>query len=97
MLLTAKGLDPESPGIILYDVNTTKQTILFTMAAVEGATPKLGDKVRLSFASCIVAMLLIIASYLKVNGTEYHLLPLKSIFRWQLNCSPLRFWQFSTM
>ena len=47
VLLTAKGLDPESPGIILYDVNTTKQTILFTMAAVEGTAPKLGDKVSL--------------------------------------------------
>ena len=45
LLLTAKGLDPESPGIILYDVNTTKQTILFTAAAVEGPPPKLGDKV----------------------------------------------------
>lgn len=42
----SKGLDPESPGIILYDVNTTKQTILFTMAAVDGAAPKLGDKVE---------------------------------------------------
>lgn len=42
----SKGLDPESPGIILYDVNTTKQTILFTMVAVEGTTPKLGDKVE---------------------------------------------------
>jgi len=44
-LLTAKGLDPDSPGIILYDVNATKQTILFTMASVEGSAPKLGDKV----------------------------------------------------
>ena len=45
ILLTAKGLDPESPGIILYDVNNTKQTILFTMAVVDGTAPKLGDKV----------------------------------------------------
>jgi len=55
-LLTAKGLDPESPGIILYDVNTTKQTILFTMVAVEGTTPKLGDKVDflfLLYCSCL--------------------------------------------
>lgn len=42
----AKGLDPESPGIILYDVSTTKQTILFTMSAVDGAAPRLGDRVR---------------------------------------------------
>jgi len=48
ILLTAKGLDPESPGIILYDVNNTKQTILFTVAAVDGTTPKLGDKVTSS-------------------------------------------------
>jgi len=60
ILPTAKGLDPESPGIILYDVNTTKQTILFTMASVDGAAPKLGDKVAfhsllLDF-SCIVIL-----------------------------------------
>jgi len=49
-LLTAKGLDPESPGIILYDVNNTKQTILFTMASVDGTAPKLGDKVPYGFS-----------------------------------------------
>lgn len=56
-MLAAKGLDPESPGIILYDVNTTKQTILFTMSAVDGAAPKLGDKVTfhsLLDCSCVI-------------------------------------------
>jgi len=38
-LLTAKGLDPDIPGIILYDANATKQTILFTMASVDGNAP----------------------------------------------------------
>jgi len=57
VLLTAKGLDPESPGIILYDVNTTKQTILFTMAAVEGTAPKLGDKV--AFLCSLLLLLLL--------------------------------------
>jgi len=56
-LCAAKGLDPESPGIILYDVNTTKQTILFTMSAVDGAAPKLGDKVAFQSLldySCVI-------------------------------------------
>ena len=56
-LLTAKGLDPESPGIILYDVNNTKQTILFTMASVDGTVPKLGDKVPYRFSSLIMFLL----------------------------------------
>lgn len=47
-----KGLDPESPGIILYDVNHTKQTILFTLAAIEGSSPKLGERVDFNICEC---------------------------------------------
>ena len=43
-----KGLDPDSPGIILYDVNDTKQTILFTLAAIDGSPPKLGERVSVN-------------------------------------------------
>jgi len=63
MLFAAKGLDPESPGIILYDVNTTKQTILFTLTAVDGTAPKLGDKVQSGFliARLIITKLSVLA------------------------------------
>jgi len=47
-----KSLDPESPGIILYDVNNTKQTILFTLAVIDGNAPKLGDMVEFQICEC---------------------------------------------
>jgi cold shock CspA family protein len=48
----AKGLDPESPGIILYDMNGTKQTILFTLATIDGNPPKLSEKVEFQICEC---------------------------------------------
>jgi len=42
-----QGKNKESiPGIILYDVNGTKQTILYTITTVQGQHPKYGDKVE---------------------------------------------------
>jgi len=41
-----KNFDPDSPGIILYDVNGTKQTVLFSLSTIDGGPPKLGDKVE---------------------------------------------------
>jgi len=35
-----------SPGIIMYDVNGTKQTIPYTTKAFQGTVPKYGDKVE---------------------------------------------------
>ena len=39
-----KNKDPD-PGIIMYDVNSTKQTIPFNAKAVQAHHPKVGDKV----------------------------------------------------
>lgn len=42
-----QGKSKESiPGIILYDVNGTKQTILYSLTTVQGQQPKYGDKVE---------------------------------------------------
>lgn len=49
---SAKGLDPESPGIILYDVNGTKQTILFTLTSIDGTAPKLSEQVQFQICEC---------------------------------------------
>lgn len=40
-----KSKEP-SPGIIMYDVNGTKQTIPYTNKAFQGSVPKYGDKVE---------------------------------------------------
>jgi cold shock CspA family protein len=40
-----KNKEP-SPGIIMYDVNGTKQTIPYTNKAFQGSVPKYGDKVE---------------------------------------------------
>ena len=42
--LSVKGVEPD-PGIIMYDVTGTKQTILYSSRTVEGFPPKLGDMV----------------------------------------------------
>ncbi|ELU07507.1 hypothetical protein CAPTEDRAFT_158253 [Capitella teleta] len=42
---SAKNKDPD-PGIIMYDVNGTKQTIPFGSKAVQAHHPKVGDKVE---------------------------------------------------
>ncbi|KAK2146556.1 hypothetical protein LSH36_600g01076 [Paralvinella palmiformis] len=42
---TNKGKDSD-PGIIMYDVNGTKQTIPYHLKSVQGAAPKCGDKVE---------------------------------------------------
>lgn len=36
-----------TPGIIMYDVNETKQTIPFNAKSVQGNPPKFGDKVSI--------------------------------------------------
>lgn len=43
--LQGKTKEP-SPGIIMYDVNGTKQTIPYTNKAFQGSVPKYGDKVE---------------------------------------------------
>ena len=35
----------QDPGIIMYDVNGTKQTIPFSVSVIQGAPPKISDKV----------------------------------------------------
>jgi cold shock CspA family protein len=50
--VTHTSMDPESPGIILYDMNGTKQTILFTTSTIEGTSPKLGDRVEFKICEC---------------------------------------------
>lgn len=40
-----KNKDPD-PGIIMYDVNGTKQTIPFSAKTVQGQPPKVGDKIE---------------------------------------------------
>jgi len=40
-----KNREPD-PGIIMYDVNGTKQTIPYSMQAIQGVHPKYGDKVE---------------------------------------------------
>lgn len=40
-----KGKEP-NPGIIMYDVNGTKQTIPYTAKSTQGPVPKYGDKVE---------------------------------------------------
>lgn len=42
---TAKNKDPD-PGIIMYDVEGTKQTIPFGIKAIQGGPPKCGDRVE---------------------------------------------------
>lgn len=45
--MKTQGKTKESiPGIILYDVNGTKQTILYNLTTVLGQQPKFGDKVE---------------------------------------------------
>ena len=46
LLFSAKGKEPD-PGIIMYDVNGTKQTIPYYATSIQGGTPKYGDKVNL--------------------------------------------------
>ena len=45
-LFSGKNREPD-PGIIMYDVNNTKQTIPYSIRAVHGSAPKCGDKVCL--------------------------------------------------
>lgn len=48
LLYFAAGKNKEpDPGIIMYDVNGTKQTIPFSAKAVQGPQPKIGDKVSM--------------------------------------------------
>jgi hypothetical protein len=47
----AKNKEPD-PGILMYDVNGTKQTIPFSAKAVQGHYPKVGDKVGLQTVAC---------------------------------------------
>lgn len=42
----------ENPGILLYEVNGTKQTILYSSSAVDGNLPKLGEKVEFQVNEC---------------------------------------------
>ena len=43
-MATAKGKDSD-PGIIMYDVDGTKQTIPYNAKAVQGVLPRCTDKV----------------------------------------------------
>lgn len=44
VVVAGKNKEPD-PGIIMYDVNGTKQTIPFSAKAVQAQQPKVGDKV----------------------------------------------------
>eukprot|EP00918_Siedleckia_nematoides_P008348 GHVU01018104.1.p1 GENE.GHVU01018104.1~~GHVU01018104.1.p1 ORF type:complete len:815 (+),score=93.18 GHVU01018104.1:360-2804(+) len=47
MILKSPGKNREpDPGIIMYDVNNTKQTIPYSIRAVHGSAPKCGDKIE---------------------------------------------------
>ena len=52
VVVAAKKMD-QDPGIIMYDVNGTKQTIPYGGNVIIGSPPKYRDTVCLAIARCV--------------------------------------------